>query len=83
MDALGVGDDVMVGQHVAVGADHHARAEPAFTARRVLVAEPPAEELAERLRDVGGRRGGPLLDADGRDGGRHPIDDAAVGLPGR
>ena len=83
---VGAGDDVVVGQDVAVGADDHARTEPAFDARRgACAAELPAEELAERL---AGRwwpsRAGLLLDADGDDhGGRHAVDDPAVGRRAR
>ena len=78
----GIRDDVLVGEHVTIIADHHPRTEPALPVRsRGLrcIRDLPAEEIAERFRKACGRRRDLLLDPDRDNRRRNPVDDPAVG----
>jgi hypothetical protein len=85
LDLLGAVDDVMVREHVAVGAHEHAAAEPALDARRLRRRPGRAEEVAEERvvqERVLLRRAGAALRAHRDHRGRDPLDDVGVGLDG-
>ena len=83
LDPIGVGHHVVIGQHVAVGADDHTRSEAALAAGTGVLTEALAEELAQRRRKIGRRGLDALLDAQGHDGRRHAVDDRGVGRAGQ